>query len=105
MTLGSSMPVICSRCGTVPPGWRGRRPVCEPCQLAGRLDRLLDDGTGTPNPALTPLAQHLLQLPNPKARLTALYKPDQVELLIALATRRIPLTHEALRVWPRQQTA
>jgi len=73
--------------------------------LAALLDRLLDDGTGTPSPVLAPLAQHLLELPDPHRRVRGLHKPAAAELLIALATGQIPLAHEALHDWPHQEAA
>lgn len=101
----ASTTVICAQCGTVPPGKGGRPPLCVRCRLARRLNRLLDDGTGQPNPAFAPFAAHLLQAPQPLARLTALYKPQAAALLTALATGQTPLTHEALHAWPHQETA
>ena len=74
--------------------------MCVPCRLTTRLDTVLDDGSGTPNPALAPLAAHLLVSPRPLAALQTLYKRHTVALLSALATGRIPLTHEGLHAWP-----
>ena len=79
--------------------------MCVPCRLTTRLDTVLDDGSGTPNPALAPLAAHLLVSPRPLAALQTLYKRHTVALLSALATGRIPLTHEGLHAWPHPTAA
>jgi hypothetical protein len=90
----------CSLCGTLPPGRTGRPPICRPCRLTRRLERLLDDGTGTINPALAPLAAQLLADPNADTVLVWLSRPRIAELLSALATGALELTHEALHTWP-----
>jgi hypothetical protein len=77
---------------------------CRWCSNAGRVARLLDDGTGRLNPALQPLADMLLDAPNWKA--TGAYLSRSVApLLTELATGRLPLTHEGLRHWPNARVA
>ncbi|MEV4693537.1 hypothetical protein AB0K27_20840 [Micromonospora echinospora] len=97
--------VLCRRCGTIPPGRPGRWPTCDRCRLTIRIAQVLDDGTGRINPSLEPLAAALLAGPRLDTARMWLYKPYAAELLSALATGRIPLTHDELNRWPHHVAA
>ncbi|MET7817955.1 hypothetical protein [Micromonospora zamorensis] len=97
--------IVCGDCGTVPPGRPGRRPLCPACKLNRRITLLLDDGTGHIRPALRPLATALRNAPNLSTSRLWLYKPQAAELLTALATGRVPLSHDGLSTWPRPGAA
>ncbi|MEU8164904.1 hypothetical protein AB0B97_00185 [Micromonospora sp. NPDC049004] len=73
----------------------GRRPACPPCRAALRVEQVLDDGTGTMNLAFTPLAT-ALAAKQPETVMLWLSKRYVRELLTALATGRLPLTHDGL---------
>jgi hypothetical protein len=94
----------CHWCGIAP------RPVCKQAtcrrsRLARRLEKVLDDGTGTINPALQPLARLLFNAPNPESTRCWLYKPVPASLLRELATGVIALTHDALSTHPHHVAA
>jgi hypothetical protein len=93
----------CDRCGVEGPLLGGR--LCERCTLTDKLAAALDDGTGRVNPALTPLFDALTSMEKPRSGLNWLRNPPVPELLGALATGRIPLTHEALHTAPSWRTA
>ncbi|MFV2085012.1 hypothetical protein [Micromonospora sp. LOL_021] len=97
--------VLCRRCGTIPPGRPGRWPTCDRCRLTIRIAQVLDDGTGRINPSLEPLAAALLAGPRLDTARMWLYKPYAAELLSALATGRILLTHDELNRWPHHVAA
>ncbi|WP_238433729.1 hypothetical protein [Micromonospora tarensis] len=73
----------------------GRRPTCSPCRTALKVEQAFDDGTGTMNLALTPLA-NALAAKQPETVRIWLSRPHVRELLTALATGRLPLTHDGL---------
>ncbi|WP_275040582.1 helix-turn-helix domain-containing protein [Nocardiopsis alkaliphila] len=58
-TAGS--PMGSCRCGPSAPG--SIPTVGRPCKLAEKVDTLLDDGTGRPNPQLEPLREAILAMP------------------------------------------
>ncbi|MGC5019956.1 hypothetical protein [Micromonospora sp. DT47] len=60
-----------------------------------RIEQVLDDGTGAISPALAPLAG-ALTVKQPEKVLRWLRRTHVRELLTALATGRLPLTHDAL---------
>jgi hypothetical protein len=91
----------CVDCGTVRAGHPGKRPVCAPCQLHRRLVRLLDDGTAAPAAHLAPLVSYLKADPDPVKVLHWLSRSGPADLLVALASGQLKLTHEALYAWPR----
>jgi hypothetical protein len=93
--------IFCCDCGVVPPGRSGKPPVCANCQLTRRLTLLLDDGTGTPAAHLAALASHLHAASTPEKMLHWLSRSGPADLLRALATFQLELTHEALHAWPR----
>jgi hypothetical protein len=92
----------CSRCGIE--GRLYHRKLCVRCTVADRVATLLDNGTGHIDPALVPLATALTTgpTPTPSGRLTWLSKPQNRELLHALTTGRLPLTHDGLTAYPEQ---
>lgn len=93
----------CRRCGYEGEHCLGR--LCAACSLAARLDRLLDDGTGQPNPALGPLAAALRADPHPLRVAGWLSKPHARILLADLATGRTELSHAALAARPERRAA
>ena len=95
----------CVDCGTVKLGRPGKPPVCLPCQLQRRLVRLLDDGTGTPAAHLAALAEYLRGDPDPEKVLHWLSRSGPADLVVALATGQLDLTHQALHGWPRPMPA
>lgn len=92
----------CRRCQTE--GRLYHRKLCIRCTVTDRVAALLDDGTGHIAPALAPLATALSTgpTPTPAGRLVWLAKPHNRDLLRALATRRLPLTHPGLNAHPEQ---
>lgn len=96
--------VICSVCGVVPPGHRGRRPICNRCQAGRLMDRALDAGNGATSPALLPLAD-TLRATKPETVLRWLSRPQPRALLAEFATGRMPLTHHALHEYPHRNVA
>ena len=95
----------CLRCGTetgmAARSRRGLTRLCNPCAVTWAAGRLLDDGTGSVSPSLEPLAAALAATAGPAATLDWLRKPHVRDLLTALASGALPLTHEALDAWPR----
>jgi hypothetical protein len=83
----------------------GRRRRCERCTLARRLAVLLDDGTGQIAQPLLPLYGALVSAPDADAVLAWLRHPHGPGLLSAVATGKIPLTHDGLRQWPNWRAA
>ncbi|MCW2929428.1 MAG: hypothetical protein JWM19_390, partial [Actinomycetia bacterium] len=69
---GFSQSFACSRCGFKGKLLGGR--LCTRCALAGRLARVLDDGSGRIRPELVPLAGSLLAMDSPLSGLTWLYR-------------------------------
>lgn len=84
----------CTRCGQE--GWNHYAGICGRCVLRDRLSTALDDGTGTPNPDLQPLLEHLCVMPRPRTGLLWLTKPHTLRLLATLAHHEVPLTHEGI---------
>jgi hypothetical protein len=98
---GITRDFTCCRCGVEGLLTSGR--ICERCALATRLAVVLDDGAGRIAPALLPLRQALLDMPRPSAGLAWLRNRSALDLLTALATGALELTHEALSAWPGRQ--
>ncbi len=98
---GITRDFTCCRCGIE--GLLTSGKICERCALAERLDTVLDDGTGRVTTALLPLRQALLDMPRPSAGLAWLRNRPALDLLTALATGTLELTHEALASWPGRQ--
>jgi hypothetical protein len=92
----------CRRCHVE--GRLYHRKLCIRCTATDRVDALLDNGTGHIDPALVPLAAALNTgpTPTPSGRLVWLTKPRNRDLLRALATGRLPLTHPGLSAYPEQ---
>jgi hypothetical protein len=92
----------CSRCHIE--GRLYHRKLCVRCTVADRVTALLDNGTGNIDPALVPLATALTTgpTPTPAGRLVWLNKPHNRDLLRALATQALPLTHDGLTAHPDQ---
>jgi DNA-binding Xre family transcriptional regulator len=94
----------CLRCDTEA-GMAGRRHgssrLCGPCAVTWTAEQLLDDGTGTISAPLKPLAGALAATTSPAGTLEWLGQPHIRDLLTRLATRQLPLTHQALDAWPR----
>jgi hypothetical protein len=57
------------------------------------------------NPELRPLTENLIADPRPSTVLSWLYGPQAIDLLRALSTGTIALTHDALHAWPHVQAA
>jgi hypothetical protein len=100
---GITRDFTCCRCGIE--GLLTSGKICEQCALAGRLDAVLDDGSGRVAPALRPLRQALLAMPRPSAGLSWLRNRPAADLLTALASGTCELTHEALSAWPSRQAS
>ncbi|WP_328375848.1 hypothetical protein [Micromonospora zamorensis] len=98
-------PVPCRRCGVIPPGWRGRHPVCERCKIELRLQRLLGDDAGRIRHELAPFVTMLRDDPRGATTRMWLYNPRAVELLTALGSGRLELSHSALTSWPHATAA
>jgi hypothetical protein len=94
----------CHWCSIAPPPVC-KRATCQRSRLARRLEKVLDDGTGTINPALQPLARLLFDAPNPESTRCWLNKPVPVSLLRELATGAIAVTHDALSTHPHHVAA
>jgi hypothetical protein len=84
----------CPQCGRE--GHRWTTSACARCVLTDRLTIVFDNGTGTINPDLKPLYDHLSTMSRPRAGLTWLRKPHVITILGALARADVPLTHEGL---------
>jgi hypothetical protein len=84
----------------------GRPFTATRARLAGRLDELLDDGSGRVRPELVPLAERLLAMPKPDRALNWLRNNRHAgDYLAGLAVGDIALTHEALHDLPSWRTA
>lgn len=92
----------CRRCQVE--GRLYHRKLCIRCTVTDRVAALLDNGTGHIDPALVPLAAALSTgpTPTPGGRLVWLTKPHNRDLLRALATGELPLTHPDLNAYPEQ---
>jgi hypothetical protein len=99
---GITRSFFCDRCGFEGRLHTGR--LCERCTLTDKVTATLDDGTGQINPALKPLADHLIAMPDPWAGWMWIRHPWVRGLLADLATGRLPLTHEALHALPNWRT-
>jgi hypothetical protein len=106
---------ICPACaGIVHSAFRCRRcqregrlyhhKLCIRCTVTDRVAALLDNGTGHIDPALASLAAALSTgpTPTPAGRLVWLSKPRNRDLLRALGTQTLPLTHDGLTDYPDQ---
>lgn len=93
---------FCDRCGFEGRLHTGR--LCERCTLTDKVTAALDDGTGRISPALQPLADHLIGMPDPWKGWMWLRHPWNQNLLSGLARGLIPLTHEALHTLPNWRT-
>lgn len=100
---GITRSFFCDRCGFEGLLLGGR--LCEHCTLSDKLAHLLDDGSGAIAAPLRPLATAVLSMDRPKLRLLWLRNPHLARLLQALATGRVPLTHEALHQQAPWRTA
>ncbi len=78
--------------------------LCARCTVTDQVAALLDNGDGHIDTALAPLAATLSAGPTPTAsgRLTWLSKQHNRDLLRALATQTLPLTHDSLTDHPEQ---
>ena len=92
----------CRRCQTE--GRLYHRKLCIRCTLTDRVAALLDNGAGHLDPALAPLAAALATgpTPTPAGRLVWLARPRNRDLLRALATGQVLLTHPGLTAYPDQ---
>ncbi|TQM11132.1 hypothetical protein [Pseudonocardia kunmingensis] len=92
----------CHRCEVE--GRLYHRKLCIRCTVTDRVAALLDNGDGHIDPALVPLAAALTTgpTPTPGGRLVWLAKPHNRDLLRALATGQLPLTHPDLNAYPEQ---
>jgi len=73
---------------------------CRRCSLRARLDRTFDDGTGHTNPALVPLLDALAAMANPRGGLSWLSHQATVNRIGAIATGKVPLTHDGIDQLP-----
>lgn len=76
-----------------------------PCTLPERVDALLDDGTGRPNPQLEPLREAILAMPRHRSASAWIRGPKARLLLRELAEGNLPLTHRAFREHPEWRAA
>lgn len=100
---GITRSFFCDRCGFEGRLHTGR--LCERCTLTDKVTAALDDGTGRVSPALQPLADHLIGMPDPWKGWMWLRHPGNHDLLSGLATGGIPLSHEAFHTLPNWRTA
>ncbi|MEU4396900.1 hypothetical protein [Kribbella sp. NPDC023855] len=84
----------CTRCGQE--GWRHYAGICGRCVLTERLTTILDNGTGTIRPELTPLFESICAMPRPRSGILWLSRPHVLPILQALAHGDVPLTHDGL---------
>ncbi|MGK5556222.1 hypothetical protein ACSNOI_31855 [Actinomadura kijaniata] len=78
---------------------------CDRCTLTDKVTAALDDGTGHISPALRPLADTLIAMPDPWTGWMWLRHQHNQDLLADLATGRVPVTHQALHQVPNWRTA
>jgi hypothetical protein len=100
---GITRDFACCRCGIE--GLLTSGKICEQCALADRLAVALNDGAGQISPALQPLHRELLAMARPSAGLAWLRNRPALDLLTALATGTLELTHEALAAWPSRRAS
>ncbi|MFD0207512.1 MULTISPECIES: hypothetical protein, partial [Saccharothrix] len=100
---GIARSFFCRRCGHE--GLLVGDKLCERCTLTDRLTTVLDDGTGRPRAELLPLLEKLRLTDTPHNGLTWLAKPGTTELLTALATGTIAISHDALAAHPAWRKA
>lgn len=100
---GIARSFFCRRCGHE--GLLVGDRLCERCTLTDRLITVLDDGTGQLRAELLPLLEKLRLNDNPHSGLTWLAKPGTTELLTALATGIIAISHDALAAHPAWRKA
>lgn len=91
---GITRSFFCDRCGFEGRLHTGR--LCERCTLTGKVEAVLDDGTGQVSQALQPLADALTAMPDPWKGWMWLRSSQVQTLLSDLATGRLALTHQAL---------
>ncbi|GAA1581082.1 hypothetical protein GCM10009789_38680 [Kribbella sancticallisti] len=85
---------ICTRCGQE--AWRHYAGICGRCVLTDRLTAALNDSTGTIRPELQPLFNSIRTMNRPRSGILWLSRPHVPAILQALATGRVPLTHDGL---------
>lgn len=76
-----------------------------PCKLAEKVDALLDDGTGRPNPQLEPLKEAILAMPRHRSASAWIRGPKARLLLRELGEGSLPLTHRAFHEHPELRAA
>jgi hypothetical protein len=90
----------CDRCGTTAPGRHGRSPRCSRCRIVTRLEKVAP--AVLTSPELRPLLEHLAVDPRPN-RIQVWLGGGVVDLLQALGSGEVALTHEALHAWHSPQ--
>ncbi|GLU48336.1 hypothetical protein [Nocardiopsis ansamitocini] len=76
-----------------------------PWPLAERVDALLDDGTGRPNPQLEPLKEAILATPRHRSVSSWIRGPKARLPLREPAEGSLPLTHRAFHEHPEWRAA
>jgi hypothetical protein len=99
---GITRSFFCARCNFEGRLLGGR--LCERCTLSNRMNVALDDGSGRVAPALMQLFKLVCGIDKPRSGLNWLDNPQVPELLTALASGQVPLTHEALHELPNWRT-
>jgi hypothetical protein len=89
--------VRCRSCGSV--DWLRTLHLCARCELRNVLHRCFDDGNGNINPCLVPVVETIASRQRPRSGLKWMTK-STVESIRALATGRVPLTHEGIDCLP-----
>jgi hypothetical protein len=83
----------CRACGSV--DWLRTLHLCARCELRHVLERCFDDGSGKINSRLLPVVETIASREHPRGGLKWMTKTT-TESIRALATGRVPLTHEGI---------
>jgi hypothetical protein len=85
--------LCCRTCGSV--DWLRTLHLCGRCELRNVLQRCFDDGTGKINPCLLAVVETIASRQRPRGGLNWMTQTT-AENIRALATGRVPLTHEGI---------
>ena len=99
---GITRSFFCARCHFEGRLLGGR--LCERCTLNNRMSVALDDGSKRLAPAMVPLFKLVCGMDKPRSGLNWLDNPQVPQLLAALASGQVPLSHEALHELPNWRT-
>ena len=100
---GIPLDLTCRGCGAE--AWLARRATCWRCLLNDIVHELLAGPDGVVMPELVPLAEAIVAMPRANSGVTWIRANPKVgQLLRALGSGAVELTHEALDALPRSQT-